>query len=137
MRNLKPNHAAVAAKVIDGEAIIMDLTTGAYYSMTGVGAHVWESIERELNDAAILESILARYNVDGSRARRDLDGLITSLVSDHLVIVDDDGVDTTRQAATTGTEAYEAPVLNKYTEMADLLALDPPMPLLAKSPADA
>ena len=32
------NTEEVAAKVIDGEAIIINLTTGVYYSMDGVGA---------------------------------------------------------------------------------------------------
>jgi hypothetical protein len=137
MQNLKPNHAAVAAKVIDGEAIIMDLTSGAYYSMTGVGAYVWEIIEREQNYAAMLDGILARYNVDVSRARVDLDALIQSLLADGLVIATDDGIESAHLATASGTDVYEPPLLNKYTEMADLLALDPPMPSLAKSPVDA
>ena len=137
MQTIKPNLAAVAAKVIDGEAIIMDLTSGAYYSMTGVGAVIWECIERELSHAAILDEIMTRYKVDASTARSDLDMLIQSLRADGLVIVENDNVDAVRIPAATGQEQYDSPVLNKYTEMADLLALDPPMPTIAKSPIGA
>lgn len=137
MQTFKPNLPVVAAKVIDGEAIIMDLTTGAYYSMTGTGAHVWQTIEPGANYAQVLNSILARYNVDASTARVDLDSLMASLLADNLVLTEDDGVESADIAAASGTENYEAPVLNKYTDMADLLALDPPMPTLANTPTDA
>jgi len=42
---LTPNRANVAAKVIDGEAIILDITRGAYYSMDGAGAVIWAGLD--------------------------------------------------------------------------------------------
>jgi hypothetical protein len=135
MRTLKPNLSAVAAKVIDGEAIIMNLTNGAYYSMAGVGGFVWDAIEREQSDAAILEGIMARYAVAAPRARADLDGLIAALLADDLILINGDSTSTEGTPPATGAEAYETPELNKHTEMADLLALDPPMPALTDVPS--
>ena len=40
------NASEIAAQVIDGEAIIMNLTTGIYCSMDRVGAVIWGWIER-------------------------------------------------------------------------------------------
>ncbi|HET9602835.1 MAG TPA: PqqD family protein [Gemmatimonadales bacterium] len=135
MRTLKPNLSAVAAKVIDGEAIIMNLTNGAYYSMAGVGGFIWDAIEREQSDAAILEGIMARYDVAAPQARADLDGLIAALLADELIVMEGNGAATEGTPPATGTESYEAPELHKHTEMADLLALDPPMPALTDVPA--
>ncbi len=135
MRTLKPNLSAVAAKVIDGEAIIMNLTNGAYYSMAGVGGFVWDAIEREQSDAAILAGIMARYAVTAPEARADLDGLIAALLADSLIVVEEDGSATEETPPATGSEAYAAPELSKHTEMADLLALDPPMPALTEVPS--
>ncbi len=39
---LRPREEEVASKVIDGEAIIINLANGVYYSMDKVGALVWE-----------------------------------------------------------------------------------------------
>ena len=35
----------VAAKVIDGEAVLINLATGVYYSMRGSGAYLWSQLE--------------------------------------------------------------------------------------------
>ena len=135
MRAWKPDTTAVAAKVIDGEAIIMNLTNGAYYSMDGVGALVWEGIEQSEAGDAIAERIARRYGADAARVRADVTRLIGELVAEGLIVETD-----ARAAAATASEdgagstAYTAPTLNKYTEMADLLALAPPMPALEEIP---
>jgi len=41
----RPNTAEVAAKVIDGEAIIMNLSNGLYFSLAESGAELWELLE--------------------------------------------------------------------------------------------
>lgn len=40
-----PKSDQIAAKVMDGEAVIIDLATGVYYSMDGVGGLIWSLIE--------------------------------------------------------------------------------------------
>lgn len=128
---LKPNIEAVAAKVIDGEAIIMNLTNGAYYSMTGTGADVWEMIERGGSAEAIGAGIARRYRLDQHQALVDVERLVSELLVEGLV-VRADGEDSVAGTLEPGvsSQSYQAPLLNKYTEMADLLALDPPMPAL-------
>ena len=38
---LRPNEEEVAAKVMDGEAILINLSSGIYYSMDKVGGVLW------------------------------------------------------------------------------------------------
>jgi coenzyme PQQ synthesis protein D (PqqD) len=133
---LKPDETAVAAKVIDGEAIIMNLTNGAYYSMDGVGAVVWEHIAEGRSLDAIHDSIARRFDVEGARLRADLDRLVAELLAEGLIIATGNGASANHatSVAVRGTAGYQPPSLNKYTEMADLLALDPPMPALREVP---
>ena len=42
---MQANPDEVAAKVVQGEAIIINLASGVYYSMTGVGAAAWGLLE--------------------------------------------------------------------------------------------
>jgi len=42
---LMPKSDQIAAKVMDGEAVIIDLASGVYYSMDGVGGLIWSLIE--------------------------------------------------------------------------------------------
>ena len=62
----------VAAKVIDGEAILINLSTGLYYSMGKVGGRVWSLIEQNRNSRDIASAISAEYEItaaDGGQRR--------------------------------------------------------------------
>ena len=128
---LRPNVEAVAAKVIDGEAIIMNLTNGAYYSMDRTGAEVWEMIEIGGSVESIGAGIARRYGLDQRLALDDVERLVNELLAEGL-IVRAEGKNSTAGTLEhhVSSLTYQAPRLNKYTEMADLLALDPPMPAL-------
>ena len=43
---LRVREPDVAAKVIDGEAVIINLASGMYYSLNGSGSAVWELTEK-------------------------------------------------------------------------------------------
>jgi hypothetical protein len=126
---LMPNAAEVAAKVIDGEAILIHLPNGTYYSMDGVGALVWELIDANQTLREIVESITTRFDVSSELARADVERLVRELLSEKLVLLSNDGRSSalTRKAESERLP-YEPPRLNVYRDMADLLALDPPMP---------
>jgi hypothetical protein len=126
-----PNVAEVAAKVIDGEAIIMNLSSGLYYSMDNVGAAVWELIARRYSLREVADVIADRYRVDRERAAGDVQRLVQELLDEHLVTMATS--DRERVAVLlppVPPPPYEPPRLQKYTDMADMLALDPPMPNL-------
>lgn len=131
---LTPKSSQVAAKVIDGEAIIMNLANGLYYSMDHVGAAIWQRLEGGEALGAIAADVSRRYGVAEDTARRDVHHLASELLAEELVDIAD-GPATSSEALDDspgeGGRAYAAPVLNRYEDMADLLALDPPMPGLA------
>jgi Coenzyme PQQ synthesis protein D (PqqD) len=127
----------VAAKVMDGEAVLINLTSGVYYSMDGTGTAVWELITARCTLREIAEALVARYDVAGPRAQADIQRLATELIEEQLVEVDDGPV--TGQTGVGGTptgsrEPYRVPELQVYRDMADLLALDPPLPDLPTTP---
>lgn len=129
------NASEIAAQVIDGEAIIMNLTTGVYCSMDRVGAVVWSWIERGHSVADMVDGLTSLYDVPPPQAQADLERLIDQLVQDGLVQIEAANGRLGNPAAPTGERLpYLAPELNRYGDMADLLALDPPMPVLPASP---
>jgi hypothetical protein len=123
----------VTGKVIDGEAIIMNLATGAYYSMDGVGAALWELLEQGHSRDEAIAALGQRYVVEHDVLARDVDAVIEDLVAEELIATDD-ARSAPEPAPFAGARAeYAAPSLQKFTDMADLLALDPPMPGLDES----
>ena len=131
-RQIQPNDASVAAKVIDGEAIIMNLTSGAYYSMTGTGAAVWTLVEQGHTLSGIAAALSQAYQVPLTTVSSDVETLANELILESLVreIEDANGTGAAPTLDAAARESYVAPELNKYTDMQDLLALDPPMPSL-------
>jgi len=134
-RRYETNGDDIAAKVIDGEAIIINLKTGAYYSLDGTGGEVWSLIEARRDVDEVVELVADRYGVDEDRCRSDIESLVEKLLEENLI-----------RPAAAGTAAavpefppavpYEAPRLDVYRDMGDLLALDPPVPGLEPIPWD-
>jgi hypothetical protein len=131
---LRANDAECAAKVLDGEAVIINLLNGTYYSLDKAGAVVWEMAAAGHTIAQIVDGVTVRYDVDASHARGDVERLLAELVAERLLIESHDASASTpatsSASAVSGRLAYDAPVLTTYRDMADLLALDPPMPRL-------
>lgn len=121
------NHPHIIHEIIDGEAILVNLENGSYYSTDQVGAAVWDQIERGAPVAAIRAQVLSAYNGDPSEIGTAVDALLQQLLDERLVIPSEtaapDPVST--PAAPVEKSAFVTPVLRKYTEMEDLLLLDP------------
>jgi hypothetical protein len=133
---LSPNAGAVAGEVIDGEAIIIDLSTGVYYSMDGVGGSIWALIEAERSLGEIVAAIVARYEAPPERVHTDVQELVAELVREQLVLVSERESPSRedQEPAPERKLAYDTPRLNTYRDMGDLLALDPPVPGLQDIP---
>lgn len=112
---------SVASEVIDGEAIIMDLRSGSYYSADGVGALIWSAIEQGAGHDQIVAWIAASYPAEAG-AGAAADAFIGDLVSRNL-IEPQPGAD--GPAPAPAAIAYSAPALSAHEDMQDLIMLDP------------
>jgi hypothetical protein len=126
--HVEPNLDIAAAEVIDGEAIIINLATGVYYSMPGVGGDIWSMIASRQSVASMTDHIAAAYEVDAAEARRDLHALLDELLAESLILLTPNGNGAHPPAGAAPKKAYTAPVLQIYRDMEELLALDPPTP---------
>lgn len=124
-----------AATMIDGEAIIVNLTTGVYYSMDKVGAEVWEMIGQGLSTLQIAAAVAARYEIEQDKALVDIERLTETLGAEDLIERSDEpDADASHPGLAANRLPYAIPRLEIYRDMGDLLALDPPMPGLRDIP---
>jgi len=132
----RPNRDDVVSKLIDGEAIVINLSNGVYYSMDGVAGTVWGLIDREMSIDEILSEVTQQYGVARSQAETDLSTLIAQLVEENLVVESSGRGESANSVTSAHSErlAYQTPTLNIYRDMGDLLALDPPQPGLENTP---
>ena len=133
---IQANEQQVAAKVMDGEAILINLTTGAYYSIPSTGGFVWSLIERGMSIDDIAGGVALHYAVPREQAAADVLQLANQLVDEGLAAVAPDGAVSAAVPQPDGSPlAYEAPSIEKFTDMAEMFALDPPLPGLANNPS--
>lgn len=130
MRRLRVNVPAVVHQTIDSETVIINLERGVYYSLDRVGVDVWAGIDAGMDREGVLALVSRRWSGDPDRMRDGVLGLIEEMKTEVLIVEDAQEAgpgDTTGAGgppeATPGP--FEPPVLRKYTDLHDLLLLDP------------
>lgn len=124
---LRPRNDQVAA-IVEGDAVLINFSNGMYYSTRGIGGTIWALIEDQYRLEDIASLVANRYGVSKRRAQEDLFGFADSLLNEGLVDPCDDGPEEIGLDAATSGTSYEAPELTGFDDMAEHLALYPPVP---------
>jgi len=127
---LRAKSDEVAAKIVDGEAILINLMSGVYYTVDGTGAEIWSQLESGSSVAQMGVTIAERYDVDRAQAYNDVKRLVEELLAEGLIVVEGGAAAPAAVNGSGGSGSYAAPRLVKYDDMADMFALDPPLPEL-------
>jgi len=121
------NAPQVVGEVVDGEAVIVNLINGNYYSLDAVGSFVWLCIEKRALPSEIVEAVARHYTGSHSDIEPAISALLEQMEREGLVLFEDAG-DNLGAAPLDGSDAAEPfspPVLRRYDDMQDLLLLDP------------
>jgi hypothetical protein len=126
---LRPRVKDVAAQVMDGEAILINLGTGMYYSLGGAGAAAWALFEGGHTLGEISRALCAQFLApDPQEVEADVVRLANELLQEELVEVSDREASPPAGSPPEKKLPYATISLRSYSDMQDLLALDPPMP---------
>jgi hypothetical protein len=121
----------IVSKILDGEAIIINLDNGVYYSLDGVGAAVWDALVAGRDTTTVSELIRQTYECNGQPIESDIEALLAQLLEEKLFHAEMGAATATEQATSQPSgdrPPYTRPQLQIYRDMAELLALDPPVP---------
>jgi hypothetical protein len=115
----------VVHETIDGETILIHLETGAYYSLEGSGAEMWNLLASGCSVDELCNEVAKRYP-----GNEDVTGAARTFASEVLreqLLEPAANLDATPPAAPEAVpgKPFEAPALNKYTDMEYFLLLDP------------
>lgn len=125
---LRINEPEVTATVIDGEAMMINLNSGVYYSTDEAGARIWELAASGATLGDIANVITTEYAIPQSQANEDVLNLVNQLVEEKLLIPHNYDPVPLPPKSEPAQQPYRTPQLEIYREMGHLLALDPPMP---------
>jgi hypothetical protein len=128
----EPAGQDIVSEEIDGEVIIVNLKNGHYYSLTQSATVIWAGIQERATLEQIRDRLLVRYSGDTASIRQGLVELIDALKLEQLItqrsaaegtsLVDES---TEREIPVGEKEAYLPPMFERFTDMGDLLLLDP------------
>lgn len=89
---------------IGGEHVVLSLTSERYYGLSGVASRVWEMVRKGTTTVGqIEETLLAEYDVDPARCRRDAQRFLRDLADRGLVTI-------TEKPAATGIAPRRTPL---------------------------
>jgi hypothetical protein len=129
---LKVNEPNVVHETIDGETILLDLKTGNYFSLDGAGAHIWDFIALK-GDWKKAVDLLVENNVKQKEViSAEVERFVAELIKEGLLVQtdefsareDENAKEVENNLKKTATD-FRSPVVNKYSDMQDLLLLDP------------
>ncbi len=120
------NQPFVVSELIDGEAVIMNLKSGNYYSTRHTGALLWSWLEQGLTLDDMAAALTGIYGGEEAAYFPDITAFIDNLIEQGL-IVPTEAVAAASLAVegTSPPKAYKPPLLEVYADMQDLLLLDP------------
>lgn len=113
----------------DEEVVIVDLDTGSYYSLSGVGGEVWNAIENGASAAGIIQQLTATYDASAMEIETAITRLLEELQAEGLITPSTSAQSAGETPAPSNESKakteWQAPLLQKFTDMQALLLLDP------------
>ena len=128
MTSYKINRPKVDYEVFEDEIVVINFDNGNYFSLKGSAVEIWKMISEDLSDNVIVQSMKSMYGLNHKEAEEAFGEFIGRLIEDELVcefeIMNEKNLDL-ELSYQNETKLFEPPVYEKYTDMSDLLLLDP------------
>ncbi len=116
----------ITSEIVDGEVMIINLKNGHYFNLNGSCIEIWGLVQDGASRDKILSRLSQSYSADREALAAELDRLLAELQKEELIALFP-GEDPPAQAASAPAAPlpFVAPVLTKYSDMQELLLLDP------------
>jgi len=75
----------IQGTTMDGETVLLDLSTGRYYTLNRVGSVIWEHCTGDKTISDIQAVLCERFDVAPERALDDLVTLVNDLIQEGLL----------------------------------------------------
>jgi len=126
------NTPRVVHENFEHEVVIVNLDTGRYYCLQRTGVALWHGLAAGETPADIVAAFEREYDATSEVITDAVQSAIATLVAEELIVADAPR-DPSAPAAAPRPAAvepgprrrFEAPTLETYTDMQDLLLLDP------------
>lgn len=113
-------------EMFEDEIIIVSFFDGSYYSVRDSAAALWQAIHTGASTQHIIDAFVTAYPAEATHITTSLDRFLSELERARLIVPAEDSVnDHPLIDMPVSTTGFQPPVLERYTDMQDLLLLDP------------
>lgn len=125
------NTSQVVFESFEEEIVLINLDNGNYYSLSGSAADIWRLIERGVSIPGIVARLGEVYHAEEDILGLEVERFIGELGAESLIVpsVERSGSSESEGPLPSGPGPGDAPFLaprlERYTDMQDLLLLDP------------
>ncbi len=116
------NDEEAVSENLDGEVIVVNLQSGTYYSMLGSAADIWGALLGGWSTREIADRLAQGKPRDGIEA--DINEFVATLTAENLLLPTDSAPNVSR-VEFLPSQTYAMPELQIYTDMQELLLVDP------------
>src|SRR3982750_1034731 len=130
-QRFRVNTPTVTHETIDGEAVIINLDSGNYYSLVEVGAFIWSLVEKGASATELQNLVVQTYEGNATDIDQGVQELLLQLQQENLIapIEGAEAVIQINQVPISENNQekprFSPPLLHKYSDMQELLLLDP------------
>ena len=125
MQNYRICTSKIVYEVLNTEVIAIDFHTGNYYAIIHVGKQIWQLLEQHLPLDRISQAISDHYRCDRNKVLSDIQQFMNELLRAGLIeMCPPEPFTDPIPFAEEGWE-YDTPRLQEYTDVQNLLLLDP------------
>lgn len=125
-RVFRLNTPHVVVEIFEDEVILVNLEAGAYYSVEGIGSRLIALLRDEHDLSTILGILEAEVEAEAGVIGSAVESFLGELEKEGLIVAESRQRSATGPSvAASGRRPFLPPVLHKYTDLRDLLLLDP------------
>ncbi len=122
----RSNSPNVVHEVFDDEVVVVNLDTGRYFSLRETSARVWNMLIEGATIQEMTAWFASCHVTSAADIEHDISTLVDALVEHQLLVPASDARAFAAPAAPTATDTpFTLPPVQVFTDMQDLLLLDP------------
>jgi hypothetical protein len=128
MVRLWPNTPTITSEAFADEVVIVNFESGSYYSVSGSGVEIWKAVEGGATSGEIVSVLEPLFEAEPGRIETAVAAFLRELEKEALVVARDGpprSSDHAAAAVSGGRTPFPSPLLNAFTDMQELLWLDP------------
>lgn len=112
----------------DQETAIINLKTGNYYSLNVSGAEVWEKLGKNEDVQELIDELVSKHEGNPDFIRNSVQNFVANLKNEDLIVEfneAENGFPVKNFEEIAEKTPFSPPVIEGYTDMQELLLLDP------------